>query len=245
MKIAVLSDIHANPLALSAVLGDIEEFNPDKVFILGDLILGGYNPNKTCQVVFDLKDKYKDNFSIIQGNTDKMIAFCTKELIDKTKEVFPCMGYSLEEDIKITDKKYIDYVKNLPEKLFLELNGLKVELVHGSPRNQSENIYPDLSDEEVTSMVESSNADLILCAHTHIPCGYSLNNNKTVVNAGSVGRPLTKDKKSCYLRLTIDKNSKFYIEHRLVKYDNNLASRHILSRGFKYCEDLARMYVEQ
>ncbi len=244
MKIAVLSDIHANPLALTEVLRDINEFNPDKIFILGDLILAGYNPNKTCQMIFELKDKYKDNFYIIQGNTDKMVSCCTAGLIEKTKEAFPCMGYSLEDDIKITDKKYLDYVKNLPEKLFLELNGLKIELVHGSPRNQSENIYPNLSEDEVIKMTENSDADLILCGHTHIPCGYSLKNNKTVVNVGSVGRSALDNKKSCYLRLVVDKDAKFYTEHRLISYDNIQASRHVQARGFKHCEDLVRMYLE-
>ena len=45
MKIAVISDIHANPLALDSVLTDIDLFKPDMLFCLGDLILAGYDPN--------------------------------------------------------------------------------------------------------------------------------------------------------------------------------------------------------
>lgn len=243
MNIAVISDIHANPSALDAVLKDIEEFGADKIFVLGDLILAGFNPNAVCRKIFELREKYGDNFEIIQGNTDKMVSNCTPELVQKTKEAFSCMGYSLEEDVKITDKKYLDFVKNLPEKKSVEVNGLKIDLVHGSPRNQSENIYPNLKEEEVEKMVESSDADLILCGHTHIPCGYSLLNGKTVINVGSVGRPMTEDKRSVYLRLVVDKNAKFYSEHRKISYDNELASRHILARGFKTCEDLASMYI--
>lgn len=243
MKIAVISDIHANPLALNKVLEDIENFNPDKIFCLGDLILAGFDPNSTCAKIFELKEKYGENFEIIQGNTDKMVANATEELIQKTIEAFPCMGYSLKEDVKITDKKYIDFVKNLPEKKRVVLNGLKVDLVHGSPRNQSENIYPQLPETEVEQMVQDTDAELILCGHTHKPCGYSLSNGKTVVNVGSVGRSMTDDKKAVYLQLTIDKNAKFYTEHRVIEYDNNLAYRHILSRGFNRCEDLASMYI--
>ena len=245
MKIAVISDIHANALAFDNVLNDIKKFNPDKIFCLGDIILAGYNPNYVCEKIFELMDEYKENFEIIQGNTDKMVANCTPELIAKTKEAFSCMGYSLEEDVKITDKKYIDFVKNLPEKKLIELNNLKIELVHGSPRNQSENIYPNLPQEEVEKMVEKSSADLILCGHTHLPCGYSLENNKTVINVGSVGRSMTEDKMPVYLQLTIDNEGKFFVEHKIIKYDNKLVSRHILARGFKYCEDLAKMYIAQ
>ena len=245
MKIAIISDIHSNALALDKVLEDIKNFNPDKIFCLGDLILAGYRPNYVCQKILELKEKFKDNFEIIQGNTDKMVANCTPELIQKTKEAFPCMGYSLEEDVKITDKKYIDFVKNLPENKYVEINGLKIQLVHGSPRSQNENIYPELTDETVSEMVKDSKADLILCGHTHKPCGYSLSNGKTVVNAGSVGRSMTKDKMPVYLQLTIDKNGKFFVEHKIVKYDNLEVSKHILARGFKHCEDLAKMFLSE
>ncbi len=240
MKIAVISDIHANYLALSKVLENISTF--DKIFCLGDLILAGYDPNSTMDAIFKLKDRLKDDFVIIQGNTDKMVANCTDELIQKTKEAFACMGYSLEQDIKITKPEYIEYVRNLPEKRNLVINGLKIELVHGSPRNQSENIYPSLENDKVEEMVKESSADLILCGHTHIPCGYSLNNGKIVVNVGSVGRPMDEDKMPTYLELLIDDEGKFLFEHKKVPYDKELVKRHILTRNFKHCEDLANMF---
>ena len=245
MKIAIISDIHANEEAYNKVMEDIEQFNPNKIFCLGDIILAGYNPNYICKKIIELKDKMKDDFQIIQGNTDKMVSNCTDELIKKTKETFPCMGYSLEEDLKITKKEYINFVKNLPENKYIEINGLKIQLVHGSPRSQNENIYPELTDKTVCEMTNNSNADLILCGHTHIPCGYSLSNGKTVVNAGSIGRSMTKDKMPVYLQLTIDKNGKFFVEHKIVKYDNIKVSKHILSRGFKHCEDLAGMFLNE
>ena len=243
MKIAVISDIHANPLAFDAVNEDIKKFNPDMIFCLGDLILGGYDPNYICEKMLEYKNKYGKNFIIIQGNTDKMIANCNDEIIKKTIEAFPCMGYSLENDIKITDKKYIDYVRDLPEKEHVTVNNLKIELVHGSPRKQDENIYPSLDIEQVEQMVADSNADIILCGHTHIPCGYSLNSGKIVINTGSVGRSMTDDKMPVYLQLTIDKNAKFFTEHRIIKYDNISAQKNILNRKLNHIEDLAKMYV--
>ena len=232
MKIAVISDIHANPLTFDKVMDDIKIFNPDKIFCLGDLILAGYNPNYICEKILELKNKMGDDFVIIQGNTDKMVAFCNDEIIQNTIKAFPCMGYSLKEDVKITKKEYVDFVRNLPEKQILVLNGLKVELCHGSPRNQSENIYPELMPETVEEMVKNS-----------LACGYSLSSNKTIINVGSVGRSMSKDKMPVYLQLTIDKNGKFFSEHRIIQYDNIQASRHILARGFECCEDLAKMYI--
>ncbi|MBQ7287019.1 MAG: metallophosphoesterase family protein [Candidatus Gastranaerophilales bacterium] len=245
MKIAVISDIHANKDALDKVLEDINQFNPDKIFCLGDLILAGYNPNYVCEKMLELKEKFGENFKIIQGNTDKMVSNCTEEMLENTKKAFPCMGYSLEQDVKITDKKYLDFVRELPEKKEVILNGLKIELVHGSSRNQSENIYPNLAEAEVEEMVKDSPADVILCGHTHIPCGYSLNSGKTIINVGSVGRSMTQDKNAVYLQMTIDDKGQFFVEHRIINYDNEKVSKHILSRNFKHCEDLAKMYIKE
>jgi len=244
-RIAVISDIHANKAALDNVLNDINGFNPDMIFCLGDLILAGYDPNGTMNAIFDLKEKYKDNFKIIQGNTDKLVydAFNNKDIINKAIENFPCMGYSLEQDIKITDKKYIEYVAELQENETVEINGLKIMLCHGSPRNQNENIYPELLDKTVCDMTDNTDADLILAGHTHIPCGYSLSNSKTVVNVGSVGRSMTPDKTPVYLRLTVDVDAKFEVEHKKVKYDNISVSNIISNRGFKCADVLAKMYL--
>ena len=238
MKIAVISDIHANTLALEAVLNQINSLGADKIFCLGDILMAGYDPNGTAKTILEL-----DNLEIIQGNTDKMVACFSQELLEKAKNKFPCMGYALEDDLKIIDEKYKDFVRNLPENRYIEINGLKIQLVHGSPRQQDENIYPNLALNDVEKMVENSNADLILCGHTHIPCGYSLNSGKTVVNVGSTGRSMTEDKMPYWAMLEINDNGTFQIEHKSVKYDNVKVSELIKNRNFKYSDDLAKMYI--
>lgn len=240
MKIAVISDIHANTSALEAALDKIKSLKTDKIFCLGDILMAGYDPNGTAKIITEL-----DNLEIIQGNTDKMVACFSEELLEKAKKKSPCMGYALEDDLKIIDEKYKDFVKNLPESKYIEINGLKIQLVHGSPRQQDENIYPNLALEDVEKMVESSSADIILCGHTHIPCGYSLESGKTVVNVGSIGRSMTEDKMPYWAMLDIDDNGTFQIEHTSVKYDNKKVSEYIKNRGFKCALNLAKMYIKE
>lgn len=240
MKIAVISDIHANTSALEAALDKIKSLKTDKIFCLGDILMAGYDPNGTAKIITEL-----DNLEIIQGNTDKMVACFSEELLEKAKKKSPCMGYALEDDLKIIDEKYKDFVRNLSESKYIEINGLKIQLVHGSPRQQDENIYPNLALEDVEKMVESSSADLILCGHTHIPCGYSLESGKTVVNVGSIGRSMTEDKMPYWAMLDIDDNGTFQIEHTSVKYDNKKVSEYIKNRGFKCALNLAKMYIKE
>lgn len=238
MKIAVISDIHANTSALEAALDKIKSLKTDKIFCLGDILMAGYDPNGTAKIITKL-----DNLEIIQGNTDKMVACFSEELLEKAKKKSPCMGYALEDDLKIIDEKYKDFVRNLPESKYIEINGLKIQLVHGSPRQQDENIYPNLALEDVEKMVESSSADLILCGHTHIPCGYSLESGKTVVNVGSIGRSMTEDKMPYWAMLDIKDDGTFQIEHKTLVYDNKAVSEYIKNRGFKYADELAKMYI--
>jgi predicted phosphodiesterase len=51
MRIAVLSDIHANRHAFEAVLDDVERLEPDEVWCLGDVVGYGADPDACCELV--------------------------------------------------------------------------------------------------------------------------------------------------------------------------------------------------
>lgn len=50
MRIAVLSDVHGNALALEAVLDDLRSATPDKVFSLGDCVAGPFDPARSADM---------------------------------------------------------------------------------------------------------------------------------------------------------------------------------------------------
>ena len=237
MKIAIISDIHANFQALQAVLNDIKEQKCEKILCLGDLAMAGPEPEKVINFVKD------QNWEIIQGNTDKMIAEFTPELAENVKKIFPVMGNALIDDVSVLDETAKNYLKNLPEQKELNIEGVKVLLVHGSPRRNNEDILPDRPIEEIEEIIKGVEADLIFCGHTHVPCGYQTNSKKTVVNVGSVGRPMTKNPNACYVVADFN-NGEFSIEHRFVDYDRKTASDIMKSRGFDGAEKLAEMILE-
>lgn len=238
MKIACISDIHGNKLALDNVLSDIQKNGADKIFILGDLAMGGYDPNYTIEKLFSL-----DNTEIIQGNTDKLIVDYSSSLYENLHKVNPIMAGALKlDDVEIKDENK-EKLKNLPVKKDVEILGVKFELCHGSPRKQDENIYPDMPLDFVEEAVKNSKADVILCGHTHIPCGYSLNSGKTLVNVGSVGRSMTDDKMPVYLLISINQEGQFSFEHKKVKYDNKAVSKIIEKRDFKESLEFSKLYV--
>lgn len=240
MKIAVISDIHGNMQALEAVLKDIEKEKCDKIFCLGDLAMAGPEPVKAIETIKKLYDECK--LELIQGNTDEMIENYDVfgELV---KSKFPIMGAALENDVKIIPDNLKEFLKNLPKQKELNIEGVKVLLVHGSPRKNDENIMPDLPIEKVEEMIASADANLIFCGHTHIPCGYQTTNNQTVVNDGSVGRPFTQNPQACYVIADFENNS-FQIMHKFIDYDKEKAAEILAERGFKDAEKLAKILIK-
>lgn len=237
MKVAILSDIHGNMQALESVMADIKENNCEKVFCLGDLAMAGPEPTKVINFV-----KSQSNWTVIQGNTDKMIADFTPEILKNTEKAFPVMGHALADDVLFLSDDAKNFLKNLLPQKELNVDGVKVLLVHGSPRRNNEDILPGMPLEQIEEMIKNVDADLIFCGHTHVPAGYQTNTKQTVVNVGSVGRPMTKDAKSCYCIADFE-NGSFSIEHRFIDYNRELSAEIMRARNFDGAEKLAEMIL--
>jgi len=243
MKIAVISDIHGNIEALESVLEDIKKENCSKIFCLGDIAMAGPEPIEAIHRIHALMQS-KD-FHIIQGNTDKMLSVFSFDTYNKILEKNAVMASAYLADSKIIADSDKEFLKNLPENEEIELYGIKILLVHGSPRKNDENIYPDMNINAIEEIIQGTDADIIFCGHTHMPCGYQTNTEQTVVNAGSVGRPFSETPKSCYVVMEInEQNSTYTIKHKFVKYNVELASNKIRERNFEGADKLAKMLLK-
>lgn len=239
MKIAIISDIHGNDEALTAVLNDIESQKCDKIYCLGDLAMAGPEPSYVLNKIKNLVTNGK--IVTIQGNTDKMLSLYNQEIYDKLKKTVPVMANAYSADsceLSDVDKAFLS---SLPEKITVEINGVKIMFCHGSPVKNDDNITSDIPLDRLENMIKDADAEVIFCGHTHVPCGFATNSKKTVVNAGSVGRPFSEEPKSCYAIMDIQDNSDYSIEHRIIKYDFEAAARKLEKRNFEGSEKLASM----
>lgn len=236
MKIAVLSDIHGNMFALRAVLEDMKQFNVERIFCLGDLAMAGPEPNKTIDFV------RTQDWTVIQGNTDEMIACYSDDVYNAVKAGASIMANALEQDVKEISDENKKYLKNLPINKSVEIEGLKILLVHGSPRRNNENVFPNMDMNIIEDIFNEVDADVVFCGHTHMPCGYQTNSKLTIVNDGSVGRPFTENPKACYVIADIN-NGNIEIEHRMIDYDKTSAVAMLEKRQFEGAEKLAQMLI--
>lgn len=173
MKIAIISDIHANIYGLKAVLNDGGNF--DKIICAGDVT--GYYPFVN-EVIDELK---KNNAFVVRGNHDQ---YLTQGFAPESAN--PSVKKSADFTKKIISEDNLTYLKKLPIKLELLIGGKKVFVCHGSPWNLlEERIYPDYSDFKRFLDLDT---DIVVLGHTHYPFIKKIG-KKIVVNSGSCGQP--------------------------------------------------------
>ncbi len=216
MRTAIISDIHANLEALTAVLEDIELQNVDEIVCLGDIVGYGPNPNQCIDLI------NKKCSVILVGNHDAAVL-----------DLLSTQNFNVNAKIAIewTEKQLTaesrEFLKNFP---ISKVDGNKT-YVHATPYEPKMWYY-------ITSIEEArfnfQFFDTIYCfvGHTHIPVTISLNNankidvsheqqinfnkfenTRFLINVGSVGQPRDRNSKSCYG--IIDTESNIFLLRRV------------------------------
>lgn len=227
VKRAILSDIHGNLEALTAVLADAQQRGCDQIVCLGDIV--GYGPNP-CECV----DQVMQFEACILGNHDLAALFDPEGFSNVAEQAIFWTRRQLEGKTRIGSEPLsvvrarLDYLSRLPR---IRREGYTL-FVHGSVRNPvneyvfPEDIYNRRKMEKLFSMVQR----ICFQGHTHVPGvftaegqflrptdlteGFVIGQEKSLVNVGSVGQPRDGDWRSCYVIL--DENKIFF---QRVEYD--------------------------
>ncbi|ABW18651.1 metallophosphoesterase family protein [Alkaliphilus oremlandii] len=211
MKIAVISDIHSNIVALNAVLDSIKSNSCEEIICLGDLVGYGPHPNEVIEKISQL------GISTIMGNYDEAVGFylpyCGCHLDSKVKLLQSQNSLRWTEENTKEENKII--LRQLPEQLECNFNGKVISAYHGSPSSITEYIYDNQQD-RLQEVIEELNTDILLLGHTHLPFIKWIG-NKLIINPGSVGKPKDGDNRASYVLLEL--NEKVNIEIIRVSYD--------------------------
>ncbi|MGQ9676476.1 MAG: metallophosphoesterase family protein, partial [Chloroflexota bacterium] len=130
MRIAVFGDIHSNKHALEAVLADIDQKAPEKVFCLGDLVGYGAYPNEVIEIIRNR------SIPTIMGNYDDGVGFDRDECgcAYKDLEARRLGGLSLAWTKARVTAENKAFLRSLAPNIRLQVGNRRVLLVHGSPR---------------------------------------------------------------------------------------------------------------
>ena len=233
MRTLIISDVHANLIALEAVLRDAEPF--DQVWCLGDVVGYGPNPNECVERIRDLQ-----GVQCIKGNHDAAIIGD----IDIRAFNYEARA-SLEWLDTVLKPENRQWLTNLPDRLVLD----DMTLVHGSPRNP---VWEYILDKKAAwENMTAFDTKVCLVGHTHIPCSYQLENGdalsvkiryftpgktftvdlKSIVNPGSVGQPRDHNPKASYLIFNDETEEWVY---QRVDYDIKQVQKQILAAGLPH-----------
>lgn len=224
MRIAILADIHGNPLALDAVLADIDRRGGvDGYWILGDLCAVGYNPAAVLERLVNLP-----NAVFVRGNHDRLLIAGERprpslervrenpDLIPVLAEVAGNFGWTVGY---LAATGWLDWLGKLPLEQTVEMpNGEHALLVHAAPgTDDGAGLNPTLSDDELQTAIRASTADLICVGHFHLALDRRLNGTR-IINPGAVSNPLTQDLRAAYALLDVTNTGYAIAFHRVV-YD--------------------------
>jgi len=234
MKIAVISDLHANYVALKTIADDIEAWRPDIVVAAGDIINRGPRPLECLQLI--LNKQKTDGWFIIRGNHEDYV-------ISQANNSSPINGPSSEVH-RASFWTYlqlgcdISNLKTMPfQQSFYDPMGGEVRVVHGSMIGNRDGIYPETKDDELrTKIIKSENhqkplvPSLFCAGHTHRPLIRRLD-NILVVNAGSAGLPFDNDPRPSYARLFFSRLG-WRADIVRLDYDTAQAQKDFITSGY-------------
>lgn len=221
MRIGVISDIHANLVALDAVFDDMPAV--ERVVHAGDVV--GYNPWPAACVAA-LRER---SIPSVVGNHDRAAVGAT------TFRFNPAATAGIEHAREELGPDGREWLAGLPTELAVA-DG-RVRVVHGHPDDPDRYTYPE---EFEPGMLGS--ADVLVTGHTHVQ-GARTFDEGVVVNPGSVGQPRDGDPRAAYAVVDIDAEPPA-VEERRVPYEIDRVVARIRDVGLPE-RSAERLYVGQ
>jgi diadenosine tetraphosphatase ApaH/serine/threonine PP2A family protein phosphatase len=204
MRVAVISDVHANEHALEAVLREIDEFAPDELWCLGDVVGYGPAPNRCCELVAARADL------CLVGNHD-LVALGKLDVADFNEEAAAAARWTGLE-LTAANRAFLDELE--PDAV-----AEGAELFHASALDPVWEYV--LSAETAFATLRATREPLVLVGHSHValavgvlgaelhgglaPAGTELElAGRWLLNPGSVGQPRDGDSRAAWLELDTD-----------------------------------------
>ena len=239
---AVISDIHSNIEALTAVLGDIERRGIKTIYCLGDVVGYGPNPGECLDLIIE-KTKW-----CVLGNHDYAALYEPTNFNYGAEQASFWTRFSLEAEQETQRRsRRWSFLGTLPMRRTLKIklgatNAAIIDFVHALPRKPiNEYIFPDdvyTNPLKVRVLFERVR-HICFVGHTHLPGVFLdepdfylpdelgdvypiIDSEKAIINIGSVGQPRDDDNRSSYVY--VDGNE---VHFARLKYDFETTAKKI------------------
>jgi putative phosphoesterase len=215
VKLAIVSDVHGNLVALEAVLADLERVRPDVVVHGGDLVFNGPRPVECLDRIREL------GWPGVLGNMD--------EALVTRRSQSPRIAWAAEQ----IGPERNAWLQSHPME-WRDVN--RVALVHAVPGDVWKAIYPETDDAELRAIYGPLSADVAVYCHIHKPFVRPIG-DLTVANSGSVGAPMDGITQASYLLIEDGRP-----EVRRVAHDVERSIADALASGMPQADSVAETY---
>jgi putative phosphoesterase len=173
MRFALISDVHANLVALEAVLADASRAGFDELICLGDVATLGPRPREVLQCLNDI------GCTCVLGNHDEYLL--RPELGANQPAVIVQSEEATRAELREVDFHFVSTFAPTVDRGALFA-------FHGTPRTHTENLLATTPAEGVDEMLAERRAPVMAGGHTHIAM-LRQHRGILLVNPGSVGMP--------------------------------------------------------
>jgi predicted phosphodiesterase len=225
VRLALLSDVHGNLIALDAVIADATAVGVTEWWVLGDLAALGAQPTATLERLTSLP-----NVRFVRGNTDRYLVTGERpsphaDDVARDASLRPLFD-AIESSFSWTTETlrssgWLRFLAELPtDQRRVLSDGTTLLGVHASPgSDDGPGITPHATDEELRALVDDATADVVCGGHTHQATDRVIAARR-VVNLGSVSNPVTSDLRATYVVIDDDPRG-HSLRHRWVEYDHD------------------------
>jgi len=232
LKLAVVSDIHANGEALDAVAREIARVRPDRVVHLGDLV--GYNAEPERCVAWAAENAVDG----VMGNHDAVV--CGRS--DGENFNPPALEAARWSASRVSPGSAA-FLSRLPDRIAI---GDDILLVHGAPSDPDRYLFRLRdAEEEMAVFPGGTGPRVVFFGHTHVPAafvrkgrgavaaaplaGFRLERgDRAMVNPGSVGQPRDRDPRASFLIFDTDTGEAYWVR---VPYDVKACQAKVIAAG--------------
>lgn len=222
MRVAIIADIHGILPALDAMLNELSKERIEHIIVAGDMVSG---PN-SVEVINRLR---KHNGWMIRGNQENYILRLDSGNAPGWQ--YTCKQWnSVRWTYENTDRETMDFLQSLPEQRvvqFPEKDAIRV--VHGSPSNVSELIYPGKDISKLDRALEQITEPVVIFGHSH-EAWMMERNGKLAINPGSLSMSFFGEQHGTYAILNWN-NGHWDAEIRKLFYDFKLLRRAYIETG--------------
>lgn len=194
MILGVISDVHANVLALEAAVTAMRQRGVDNIICLGDLVGYGPSPNETIDLI------RSEGIVCTLGAADERIAF------DFARARKPRAGVAdqiLDWTREVIEPRHVEFLRSLPVQRRMNTPAGRLRFFHGSPETPSERISLNQDPVSLMQLLERNRCSIMIAGASHVPFYRQLPGG-WVLNPGSVGLALNGEPGADYAVLTLD-----------------------------------------